>query len=107
MFQHLLLRYSAATTEIILVNGFSGSQGMREISDFFISLRPESVSSPFVLPLMIDPGGIVYRAHGIRYDVSLNEIPSRCASLSSGVVCWYFPAVVPTHITVQSVALNG
>jgi hypothetical protein len=39
--------------------------------------------------------------------VSLNEIPVRCSSLSSGVVCWYFPALVPMHITVQSVALNG
>ena len=53
----------------------STSYGMREMSDFFTSLRPSSVSSPFIFPFMIDPGAIVYSAHGIKYDVSLNEIP--------------------------------
>ncbi len=33
--------------------------GMREMSDFFTSLRPSSVSSPFVFPFMIEPGAIV------------------------------------------------
>lgn len=33
--------------------------GMRDISDFFSNVRPASVSSPFVLPFIIVPGGIV------------------------------------------------
>ena len=63
------------------------SYGMREMSDFFSSLCPSSVSFPLAFPSMIVPGGIVYSAHGMRYEVSVSEIPLRCLSLSSGVVC--------------------
>ena len=44
-----------------LLRGFRSTDGygMREISDFFSSLRPDSVSSPFVFPFMTAPGATV------------------------------------------------
>ena len=44
-----------------LLRGFrlTDGYGMREISDFFSSLRPDSVSSPFVFPFMTAPGATV------------------------------------------------